>query len=117
MRQGSPWVMKVELAMRCLEIDYDLNQVDMMQVWMKAPEGKVPWLVIERVVDSQVERKSWSDVLHLMFTDHLGDAWRGVHLADKRTRALSCFPAISSPEYSELTQQQFGGNISSLRLE
>ena len=25
LRQGSPWVMKVELAMRCLKIDYDLN--------------------------------------------------------------------------------------------
>ena len=56
LRQGSPWVMKVELAMRCLKIDYDLNQVDMMQVWIKAPEGKVPWLVIDGQTISGSER-------------------------------------------------------------
>ena len=56
LRQGSPWVMKVELAMRSLKIDYDLNQVDMMQVWMKAPEGKVPWLVIDGQTISGSER-------------------------------------------------------------
>ena len=56
LRQGSPWVMKVQLAMRCLKIDYDLNQVDMMQVKIKAPDGKVPWLVIDGQTISGSER-------------------------------------------------------------
>ena len=56
LRQGSPWVMKVELAMRCLKIDYDLNQVGIMQVWTRAPEGKVPWLVIDGQTISGSER-------------------------------------------------------------
>ena len=56
LRQGSPWVMKVELAMRCLKIDYDLNQIGIMQVWTRAPEGKVPWLVIDGQTISGSER-------------------------------------------------------------
>ena len=56
LRQGSPWVMKVQLAMRCLKIDYDLSQVDMMQVKIKAPDGKVPWLVIDGQTISGSER-------------------------------------------------------------
>ena len=56
LRQGSPWVMKVQLAMRCLKIDYDLNQVDLMQVRTRAPDGKVPWLVIDGHTISGSER-------------------------------------------------------------
>ena len=56
LRQGSPWVMKVQLAMRCLKIDYDLKQRNMMQVWTRAPEGKVPWLVIDGQTISGSER-------------------------------------------------------------
>ena len=56
LRQGSPWVMKVQLAMRCLKIDYDLKQLNMMQVKTRAPEGKVPWLVIDGQTISGSER-------------------------------------------------------------
>ena len=38
LRQGSPWVMKVQLAMRYLKIDYDLKPVSYTHLTLPTTE-------------------------------------------------------------------------------
>ena len=47
LRSPSPWVMKVELAMRYLEVDYSLVQPEMIRFFRDVPSKKVPYLLIE----------------------------------------------------------------------
>ena len=51
LKQGSPWVMKVQLGMRYLKFEYSLQEVSPIQLKIKGPDGKVPWLEMnERVI-------------------------------------------------------------------
>ena len=47
LRSPSPWVMKVELAMRYLELDYSLVQPQILRTLFTSPSGKVPYLLID----------------------------------------------------------------------
>ena len=47
LRSPSPWVMKVELAMRYLELDYSLIQPDLIGFYRDVPSKKVPNLLID----------------------------------------------------------------------
>ena len=47
LRSPSPWVMKVELAMRYLELDYSLVQPEMIRFFRDVPSKKVPNLFID----------------------------------------------------------------------
>ena len=47
LRSPSPWVMKVELAMRYLELDYSLLQPEMIRFYRDVPSKKVPNLLID----------------------------------------------------------------------
>ena len=47
LRSPSPWVMKVELAMRYLELDYSLVQPEMIRFYRDVPSKKVPNLLID----------------------------------------------------------------------
>ena len=55
LRSPSPWVMKVELAMRYLELDYSLVQPEMIRFYRDVPSKKVPNLLIgdESFVESE----------------------------------------------------------------
>ena len=56
LRQGSPWVMKVQLGMRCLQFEHSLKEVSPFQLKTKGPEGKVPWLEMGNDVISGSEK-------------------------------------------------------------
>ena len=47
LRQPSPWVLKVELAMKYLEIDHSSQQPQILRIPSSTPTGKVPCLVME----------------------------------------------------------------------
>ena len=47
LRSPSPWVMKVELAMRYFELDYSLVQPEMIRFYRDVPSQKVPNLLID----------------------------------------------------------------------
>ena len=47
LRSPSPWVMKVELAMRYLRLDYSLVQPQILRALFTSPSRKVPYLLID----------------------------------------------------------------------
>ena len=47
LRSPSPWVMKVELAIRYLGLDYSLVQPQIPRTVFTSPSGKVPYLLID----------------------------------------------------------------------
>ena len=47
LRSSSPWVMKVELAMRYLELDYSLVQPELIRFYRDVPSKIVPNLLID----------------------------------------------------------------------
>ena len=114
LRQGSPWVMKVQLAMRCLKIDYDLNQVNIMQVWTRAPEGKVPWLVIDGQTISGSERilrelEKYSDGAKFPAPE-VGDDAQGIlyyRLVEDHLWWIICASKYSGPEAVKMHQAMF----------
>ena len=55
LRSPSPWVMKVELAMRYFELDYSLVQPEMIRFFRDVPSKRVPNLFIggEPFVESE----------------------------------------------------------------
>ena len=56
LRQPSPWVMKVELAMRALGLEYTLENIPPFRVMTFGPTGKVPFLVSESISLNESER-------------------------------------------------------------
>ena len=56
LRQPSPWVMKVELAMRALGLEYTLENIPPFRVTTFGPTGKVPFLVSESISLNESER-------------------------------------------------------------
>ena len=55
LRSPSPWVMKVELAMRYLRLDYSLVQPQILRALLASPSRKVPYVLIdgEPIVESE----------------------------------------------------------------
>ena len=56
LKQGSPWVMKVQLGMRCLQFEYSLQEVSLFQLKIKGLNRKVPWLEMDKSVISGSEK-------------------------------------------------------------
>ena len=56
LRSPSPWVMKVELAIRYLGLNYSLIQPDFLQAFRRSPTRKVPCLLIDRKPFVESER-------------------------------------------------------------
>ncbi len=56
LRSPSPWVMKVELAMRYLRLDYRLKQPEILQVRSEVPTSKVPCLIVDGKPIGESER-------------------------------------------------------------
>ena len=56
LKQGSPWVMKVQLGMRCLQFEYSLQEVSPFQLKIKGLNRKVPWLEMDKSVISGSEK-------------------------------------------------------------
>lgn len=56
LRQPSPWVLKVELAMRALGLEYVLENIPPTRIGTFGPSGKVPLLVYEGVSLNESER-------------------------------------------------------------
>ena len=56
LRSPSPWVMKVELAMRHFKLDYSLVQPEMMRFFRDVPSKKVPYLLIDNEPFVESER-------------------------------------------------------------
>jgi len=50
LKQGSPWVMKVQLGMRCLQFEYSLQEVSFFELKIKGLGRKVPRLEIDNNV-------------------------------------------------------------------
>ncbi len=55
LRSPSPWVMKVELAMRYFDLNYSLVQPQIFRAPFASPSGKVPYLLLdgEPLVESE----------------------------------------------------------------
>ena len=47
LRQISPFVAKVEMALRYLKADYKNESVDLFKINRMSPNGKVPWIKID----------------------------------------------------------------------
>ena len=56
LRSPSPWVMKVELAIRYLGLNYSLIQPEFLQALRRSPTRKVPCLLIDRKPFVESER-------------------------------------------------------------
>ena len=56
LRQPSPWVMKVELALRALGLEYTLENIPPFRITTYGPTGKVPFLVSESISLNESER-------------------------------------------------------------
>ena len=56
LKQGSPWVMKVQLGMRCLQFEYSLQEISTFQLKIKGLNRKVPWLEMDKSVISGSEK-------------------------------------------------------------
>ena len=56
LRSPSPWVMKVELAMRYFRLNYSLIQPDLIRFYRDVPSKKVPNLLIDGVPFVESER-------------------------------------------------------------
>ena len=56
LRQPSPWVMKVELALRALGLEYTLENISPFRIMTFGPTGRVPFLVSESISLNESER-------------------------------------------------------------
>ena len=56
LRSSSPWVMKVELAMCYLGLDYELKQPDILRIPFAVPTPKVPCLIVNGEPIGESER-------------------------------------------------------------
>ena len=56
LKQGSPWVTKVQLGMRYLQFEYSLQEVSSFQLKIKGLNRKVPWLEMDKSVISGSEK-------------------------------------------------------------
>ncbi|MAU91872.1 MAG: glutathione S-transferase family protein [Gammaproteobacteria bacterium TMED182] len=56
LRQPSPWVMKVELALHALGLEYVLENIPASRIATFGPTGKVPFLVSEGISLNESER-------------------------------------------------------------
>ena len=56
LRSASPWVMKVELAMHYLSLDYHLEQPEILRVRSEVPTSQVPCLIVDGKPIGESER-------------------------------------------------------------
>ena len=49
LRQLSPYVVKVEMALRYLNAEYKSERVDPWKIGKLSPNGKVPWITVDNL--------------------------------------------------------------------
>ena len=114
LRQLSPYVVKVELALRYLNARYETQSVDPWKIGKFSPSGKVPWIKIDNleigesdVIIGHLVEVYKSDLLESLSTDDqiLGTAlkrlteknlywymvWSKLMTAESREEIIGCF--------------------------
>ena len=56
LRSASPWVMKVELAMHYLSLNYHLKQPEILRIRSEVPTSQVPCLIVDGKPIGESER-------------------------------------------------------------
>ena len=56
LRSSSPWVMKVELAMHYLSLNYHLKQPEILRIRSEVPTSQVPCLIVDGKPIGESER-------------------------------------------------------------
>ena len=87
LKQLSPYVVKVEMALRYLNAEYKIQSVDPWKIGKSSPNGKVPWIKIDDlelgesdVIIEHLVKLYKSDLLVSLSTDDqlLGTALKGL---------------------------------------
>ena len=114
LKQGSPWVMKVQLGMRYLKFEYSLQEVSPIQLKIKGPDGKVPWLEMnERVISGSekilaaVENYTFSAKYPLPDDLDIPMGTAYLRLVEDHLWWIICASKYSGPEAVKMHQAMF----------
>ena len=114
LRQLSPYVVKVEMALRYLDAEYKSESVDLWEIRSLSPNGKVPWIKVDNleigesdVIIEHLVKVYKSDLLESLSADDqiLGTAlkrlteknlywymvWSKFMTAESREEIIGCF--------------------------